>query len=353
MRKPGRVSRIRGFMSELKIFKSGKNLTLESGVELKNVEIGYHTYGTLNASRDNVLWICHAFTANSDAADWWKGMVGEGCVFDPAHYFIVCANILGSCYGSTGPLSLNPATGRPYYLTFPDITVRDLVAAHELLRLHLGIEQIHTVVGGSIGAQQAIEWTIIMPHLFKHLIIIAAGAYYTPWAIALNESQRLALLADATFTDESPEAGQKGLIAARSVALLSYRNYMAYNKTQAEDNNEKTGDFKASSYQRYQGEKLVKRFNAHAYFSILKTLDTHNVGRGRASIEQALSGIRARTLVIGISSDLLFPLQEQVFLAENIKGAVLKTIDSIFGHDGFLVEVEKQSQIISDFYSMV
>ena len=353
MRKPGRVSRIRGFMSELKIFKSGKNLTLESGVELKNVEIGYHTYGTLNASRDNVLWICHAFTANSDAADWWKGMVGEGCVFDPAHYFIVCANILGSCYGSTGPLSLNPATGRPYYLTFPDITVRDLVAAHELLRLHLGIEQIHTVVGGSIGAQQAIEWTIIMPHLFKHLIIIAAGAYYTPWAIALNESQRLALLADATFTDESPEAGQKGLIAARSVALLSYRNYMAYNKTQAEDNNEKTGDFKASSYQRYQGEKLVKRFNAHAYFSILKTLDTHNVGRGRASIEQALSGIHARTLVIGISSDLLFPLQEQVFLAENIKGAVLKTIDSIFGHDGFLVEVEKQSQIISDFYSMV
>ena len=340
-------------MSELKIFKSGKNLTLESGVELKNVEIGYHTYGTLNASRDNVLWICHAFTANSDAADWWKGMVGEGCVFDPAHYFIVCANILGSCYGSTGPLSLNPATGRPYYLTFPDITVRDLVAAHELLRVHLGIEQIHTVVGGSIGAQQAIEWTIIMPHLFKHLIIIAAGAYYTPWAIALNESQRLALLADATFTDESPEAGQKGLIAARSVALLSYRNYMAYNKTQAEDNNEKTGDFKASSYQRYQGEKLVKRFNAHAYFSILKTLDTHNVGRGRASIEQALSGIHARTLVIGISSDLLFPLQEQVFLAENIKGAVLKTIDSIFGHDGFLVEVEKQSQIISDFYSMV
>ena len=317
------------------------------------MEIGYHTYGTLNASRDNVLWICHAFTANSDAADWWKGMVGEGCVFDPAHYFIVCANILGSCYGSTGPLSLNPATGRPYYLTFPDITVRDLVAAHELLRVHLGIEQIHTVVGGSIGAQQAIEWTIIMPHLFKHLIIIAAGAYYTPWAIALNESQRLALLADATFTDESPEAGQKGLIAARSVALLSYRNYMAYNKTQAEDNNEKTGDFKASSYQRYQGEKLVKRFNAHAYFSILKTLDTHTVGRGRASIEQALSGIRARTLVIGISSDLLFPLQEQVFLAENIKGAVLKTIDSIFGHDGFLVEVEKQSQIISDFYSMV
>ena len=340
-------------MSELKIFKSGKNLTLESGVELKNVEIGYHTYGTLNASRDNVLWICHAFTANSDAADWWKGMVGEGCVFDPAHYFIVCANILGSCYGSTGPLSLNPANGSPYYLTFPDITVRDLVAAHELLRVHLGIEQIHTVVGGSIGAQQAIEWTIIMPHLFKHLIIIAAGAYYTPWAIALNESQRLALLADATFTDESPEAGQKGLIAARSVALLSYRNYMAYNKTQAEDNNEKTGDFKASSYQRYQGEKLVKRFNAHAYFSILKTLDTHNVGRGRASIEQALSGIHARTLVIGISSDLLFPLQEQVFLAENIKGAVLKTIDSIFGHDGFLVEVEKQSQIISDFYSKV
>ena len=338
-------------MSELKIFRSGKSLTLESGVQLNDIEIGYHTFGTLNASRDNVLWICHAFTANSDAADWWKGMVGAGCVFDPARYFIVCANILGSCYGSTGPLSINPATGRPYFLTFPDITVRDLVAAHELLRAHLGIAQIHTVVGGSIGAQQAIEWTIMKPHLFRHLIIIAAGAFYTPWAIALNESQRLALLADSSFYDETPEAGQKGLIAARSVALLSYRNYMAYNKTQAEDSNEKTGDFKASSYQRYQGQKLVRRFHAHAYFSILKTLDTHNVGRGRLSIEDALSQIRAKTLVIGISSDLLFPLQEQVFLAENIKGAVFKTIDSIFGHDGFLVEVEKQSRIISDFYS--
>lgn len=338
-------------MSELKIFKSGKSLTLESGVQLNDIEIGYHTYGKLNNSCEGVIWICHAFTANSDAADWWKGMVGEGCVFDPAKYFIVCANIIGSCYGTTGPLSVNPSTGKPFFLAFPDITVRDLVAAHELLRKHLAIERIHTVVGGSIGAQQAIEWAILKPNLFKHLIIIAAGAYYTPWAIALNESQRMALLADSTFTDETPDAGNKGLMAARSIALLSYRNYMAYNKTQAEENNEKTGDFKAGSYQRYQGQKLARRFHAHSYFSILKTLDSHNVGRGRASIEHALSVIRAKTLVIGISSDLLFPLQEQEFLAEHIRGAVLKTIDSIFGHDGFLVEVEKQSRIINDFYS--
>jgi len=338
-------------MSELKVYNSRKSLKLEKGGSLPVVVIGYHSYGTLNPEHNNVIWICHAFTANSDAADWWNGIVGEGCLFDPEKYFIVCANILGSCYGSTGPLSVNPETGKPYSLDFPDITVRDLVLAHELLRTHLGINKIHTAIGGSIGAQQAMEWAIIFPDLIENLIIIGAGARTTPWAIAFNESQRLALLADSTFQNDSPEAGQNGLIAARSIALISYRNYGAYNETQAEEDIEKTQDFKASSYQRYQGQKLANRFHAHSYYSILGTFDSHNVGRGRKSVKNALSIIRAKTLVIGISSDLLFPPVEQEFLADHIHGAVFSEIDSIYGHDGFLVEVKKLSNIIEGFYS--
>ena len=338
-------------MSELKVYNSRKLLKLESGGSLPEVVIGYHTYGTLNSDRNNVIWICHAFTANSDAADWWKGIVGEGCLFDPDKYFIVCANILGSCYGSMGPLSVNPETGKPYSLDFPDLTVRDLVSAHELLRTYLEIDKIHTAIGGSIGAQQAMEWAIICPDLIDNLIIIGAGAWTTPWAIAFNESQRLALLADSTFHNDLPEAGRKGLIAARSIALISYRNYGAYNKTQAEEDIEKTQDFKASSYQRYQGQKLANRFHAHSYYSILGTFDSHNVGRSRKSAKNALSIIRAKTLVIGISSDLLFPPVEQEFLANHIPGGVFSEIDSIYGHDGFLVEVDKLSRIISDFYS--
>jgi len=338
-------------MSELKIYNSGESIRLESGGVLDDVVIGYHTYGTLNSGRNNVIWICHAFTANSDAADWWKGIVGEGCLFDPAEYFIVCANILGSCYGSTGPLSLNPYMGKPYYLNFPLLTVRDLVSAHELLRTHLAIERIHTVIGGSIGAQQAMEWTITCPKIFENLIIIGAGAWSSPWAIAFNESQRLALLADSTFNNESLEAGQQGLIAARSIALLSYRNYKIYNETQSEDDINKTSGFKARSYQQYQGQKLLKRFHSHSYYSILNTMDSHNVGRGRESVAKALSVIEAKTLVIGISSDLLFPVDEQKYLADHIGGAVFSEINSLYGHDGFLVEVDKLSRKIKDFYA--
>lgn len=339
-------------MSHLKNFKSDKPLVLESGKVLNGIEIAYHTYGQYNPDKNNVIWICHAFTANSDAAEWWPGIIGKGWLFDPEKFFIVCANILGSCYGSTGPLSINPDTGKPWYLGFPPLTVRDLVAAHELLRVHLGINRIHTVVGGSIGAHQAMEWAIIQPKLFDYLIIIAAGACYTPWGIAFNESQRLALQADASFSDESADAGQAGLLAARSIALISYRNFIIYNKTQAEDDTEKTNCFKASSYQRYQGEKLVRRFHAHPYYTLLNILDSHNVGRGRGGIEKALSGIKARTLVVGITNDYLFAKHEQVALAKQIPGAVYSEIDSIYGHDGFLVEVEKVTNTINDFYSI-
>lgn len=324
---------------------------LENGATLPSLEIGYHTYGTLNKEKNNVIWVCHALTANSDVFDWWPGLFGADSFYNPEDYFIVCANNLGSCYGTTGPLSHNENVNAPLFSYFPFITIRDMVNAHDLLRKHLGIEKIHTVMGGSQGGQQAMEWSIQQPDLFKNLILIATNAQHSPWGIAFNESQRLAVKADRTYFSNTAEGGQKGLAAARSIALLSYRNYNTYGNTQAEETIEKSDDFLAASYQRYQGEKLVKRFDAYAYVTLLKAMDSHNVGRGRDTIEKALSKIRASTLVIGISSDLLFPLSEQRYLANHIPNAFYSVIDSFYGHDGFLIEVEKLTTEIQSFYS--
>ncbi|MBV8390472.1 MAG: homoserine O-acetyltransferase [Mucilaginibacter sp.] len=323
---------------------------LESGKKLEGLEIGFHTYGRLNKDRDNVVWVCHALTANSDVFDWWKGLFGANDYFNPEEYFIVCANILGSNYGTTNPLSENPVTGQPYYLSFPEITVRDMVNAHKLLADHLGINDIKILLGGSLGGQQALEWSIIEPNRIKNVILIATNARHSPWGVAFNESQRLAITADRSFYANKPDGGAKGLKTARSIALLSYRSYKAYSITQQEDNDKKTGDFKASSYQNYQGEKLVKRFNAYSYWYLTKVMDSHNVGRGRHGVEKALSLIKAKTLVIGIKSDVLFPIEEQQYLFNHIPKAAFAEFDSFYGHDGFLIETEVLTNIITSFF---
>ena len=323
--------------------------TLESGAQLASLEIAYHTFGTLNAQKTNVIWVCHALTANSDVTEWWPGLFGAGACFDPERYFIVCANNLGSCYGTTGPLSVNPYTGQPWFSHFPHITIRDMVAAHDLLRQHLGIKKIHLAIGGSQGAQQLLEWNILNPSLFEHTVVIAGNARHSAWGIAFNESQRMAIKADRTYYAHTAAGGEKGLAAARSIALLSYRNYKSYNGAQHEPDNEKTNDFQASSYQRYQGQKLVNRFNAYSYVTLVNAMDSHNVGRKRASVEWALNTISARVLVIGISSDLLFPVAEQLFLARHMKGSQIKIIDSAYGHDGFLLETVQLGKLITGF----
>jgi homoserine O-acetyltransferase len=282
---------------------------------------------------------------------WWPGLVGEGLFYNPEEYFIICANVLGSCYGTSGPLEINPETNEPYYLSFPFVTIRDMVAAHEILRRELGIEKIHTCVGGSVGGQQALEWSIMQPEVIKNLILMASNAVHSPWGIAFNEAQRMAIKADATWNEKSPEAGQKGMGAARALALLSYRSYETYKKTQSEEGCEKTTDFKAISYQQYQAEKLIKRFNCHSYLYLSQAMDSHNVGRGRENIEKALSTIKSKTLIIGISSDILFPPSEQKFLELHIENAIYREIDSLYGHDGFLIETVKIAEIIKAFYN--
>jgi len=335
-------------MSE-QTFISSKPFTLENGSQLPSLEVVYHTFGKLNKEKNNVIWACHALTANSDVFNWWQGLFGEKSLFNANDYFIVCANNLGSCYGTTGPLSTNDYSKQAWFSCFPLITMRDMVSAHDLLREHLGIKQIKVLIGGSQGAQQVLEWSIIQPALAEHSIIIASNAKQSPWAIAFNESQRLAIKADRTYYSNTPNGGLKGLAAARSIALLSYRNYNTYLETQAEHNNESTSEFKAAAYQRYQGEKLINRFNAYSYITLLNAMDSHNVGRARNSAEEALKEIKSKTLVIGIRSDLLFPLVEQEFIAKHIRNSSFKIIDSLYGHDGFLLETEKLAVIISDF----
>lgn len=328
---------------------------MESGKTIDGFHLAYNTAGSLNEQKDNVVWIFHALTANSDPTDWWHGLVGSNTFFDPKDYFIICVNMPGSCYGSLSPLDDNPATQQPWFHDFPLFTTRDMVRAYTHLKNALGIRQIAVGIGGSMGGQQLLEWAIEEPALFKHIIPIATNAQHSAWGIAFNTSQRLCIENDPTWQLKLPNAGIEGMKVARSLALLSYRHYHAYQQTQqgvTETTVDKPVDeqvFRASTYQQYQGEKLAKRFNAFSYYFLSLSMDKHNVGRSRASVEDALKQIQAHTLVIGISSDMLFPPEEQQFLARHIPGAQLAIIDSHYGHDGFLLEYDAITRLIKNF----
>ncbi len=329
-------------------FKYTNSFTLESGFTFPGIEIAYTTYGKLNADRSNVVWVCHALTANSDAADWWNGVVGSNHVINPETHFIVCANILGSCYGSTGPLSTNPLTQQPYYGSFPLITIRDMVKAHILLRRHLGIEKIFLLMGGSMGGYQAMEWCVMENSVIENLLLLATSASESAWGIATHTAQRLSIEADGTWNTASPQAAAKGLKAARAIGMLTYRNYGIMVQQQTDADTEKTDDFKATSYINYQGDKLVQRFNAYSYWQLTKSMDSHHLGRGRGGeLETVLKNFSQRTLIIGISSDILCPLVEQRFLARHIPHSTIIEIDSNYGHDGFMVESKIISQHLS------
>lgn len=330
------------------IFTTSEPFITEGKQQIHNFQIAYHTYGTFIPGKSKVVWACHALTGNSDVFDWWKGVFGEETLFNPNEYFIVCANVLGSSYGTSSP-STTDKNGKLYLDSFPLVTPRDMARAHILLRKELGISSIYTLIGASLGGQQAVEWAILEPTIFENLILIATNARHSAFGIAFNESQRLAIYGDPTYGKGTLEDAKSGLQVARSIAMISYRSYEGYVKTQTDEGNEKVDEFRASSYQAYQGKKLADRFNAYSYITLSKAMDAHNVGRSRESIEAALSLIQANTLVIGINSDYLFPVSEQIYLKERIPSAKFGTISSDFGHDGFLVENEQLLSLISDF----
>src|SRR5690606_5493735 len=240
-------------MQALHFYDHTSRFELDSGQSLPSFRLAYQCFGEMNADRSNVIWVIHALTANSNPAEWWPGVVGQGCPIDTDRYFVICANVLGSCYGSTSPLDENPTNGEVYFHDFPMLTVRDMARAYDALRIFLGIPSIHLLVGASMGGQQCMEWAIEVPTAIENLLLIATNAWHSPWGIAFNESQRMAIEADRTWGEKRKDAGQMGLKAARSIALLSYRTSSGYNTTQVESESKLDG-FRASSYQQYQGE---------------------------------------------------------------------------------------------------
>ena len=334
-----------------KTYHHNSPVELESGEILPEVVIAYDTFGTLSEAKDNVIWVCHALTANSDVKDWWPNTVEEGRFLDPNKYFIVCANFLGSHYGTTSPLSINPTTGEKWYYDFPRITVRDMVTCHRLLAKHLGIDRVKLLIGSSIGGFQCMEWAVTEPDFMENLALIATTTNTEPWAAAFNESQRMAIRADGTWGQLRDDAGLDGMAVARSIALISYRGAPAYNATQQDRDNPADAAFerRAHTYQQHQGEKLRRRFNAFSYYRMTEAVDSHNIGRGRGSVADALRRIKARTLVVAISSDILFPVEAHIPMRQYISDVEYHLIESSFGHDGFLVEHEKLNNIITNF----
>lgn len=325
-----------------------EDFLLESGEKLEDLIVAYQTFGTLNPQKDNVVWICHALSGDTNPTQWWEGIVGPGLVIDTKRYFVVCANNLASPYGSTHPLSFKRNKER-YFRSFPLVTTRDTARAFDLLRISLGISKIKHLVGTSYGGQIALEWNILNSNVFESSILIATNAQHSPHGIAFNESQRLAIESDGSFYRKSLLGGKTGLVAARSIALLSYRTAALYNQTQQENFNGELSKFKASSYQQYQGVKFALRFDAFSYHAITKSMDAHNVGRNRGGLHRALGVIQNPCLVIGVNSDGLFPKEEQEFLAEQIPNAQLGIIDSPYGHDGFLIEKEQIIEYLDDY----
>lgn len=334
----------------MKTFRSSQPFDLEKGGRLEELTIAYHTYGELNKKGDNAVWVCHGLTANSDVADWWPGATDAGSFLDKDKYFVVCANILGSNYGTTGPLSIEPATGESYFDRFPDITIRDMARAHMLLADHLGLSRINTLIGASVGGFQALEWAVDQPERFGKLVLIATSAKASPWSIAIDETQRMAIKADRTFGEKSPDAGRDGLAAARAIGLLSYRGPYAYNLTQKDPEDRPVEKLQRPvTYQRYQGEKLCRRFNAYSYVSILNAFDTHDVGRGRGGTRIVMSRLRMPSLVVGIDTDIIFTPDEMRLLASMLPNSTLCEISSRMGHDGFLTEHDQLKKIIKPF----
>jgi homoserine O-acetyltransferase len=324
---------------------------LELGGALPELRVAYRTWGALDRERANAVVICHALTGSADADRWWTRMFGPGRAFDPERDFVVCSNLLGSCYGTTGPASIDPASGTPYGGRFPEITIRDMVEVQHALVRALGVRRVRMVIGGSLGGMQALEWALLHPDLVDSLAFIASTARHSAWAIGFSEAQRQAIFSDPRWRggqyrpEEPPTAG---LAAARMQAMLTYRSAPSFEerfgrRQQAEDL------FAVESYLRYQGQQLVDRFDAATYVTLTRAMDTHDVTRGRGDLDQVLRGIRQPTLVVSIDSDVLYWPSEQREVARLVPGSRFAILDSPQGHDAFLIDVERLCDLVAEF----
>ncbi|KAI8620219.1 Alpha/Beta hydrolase protein [Chytriomyces sp. MP71] len=356
-------------------------LVLESsGTVLKQVPVAYKTWGRLNERGDNAMIICHALSGSSDVDDWWGPLLGPRKAFDTDAFFIFCGNVLGSPYGSASPVTVNPATGKPYGPDFPLSTIRDDVRAHKRVLDALGVKQVQYVIGGSMGGMQTLEWCFFGKDYVKNFAAIATSGRHSAWCISWGEAQRQTIYSDPNYangwyTKENPP--KQGLSAARMSALMTYRSRNSFetrfgrktmsNKggagTQHEEDSHLSSFhgggsgasssapkvFNAQSYLRYQGEKFVNRFDANCYIAITRKLDTHDISRGRGEYEDVLGSIEQNGLIIGIETDGLFTIAEQYELSEHIPNSEIIIIHSFEGHDGFLLEFEQMNKHLSSF----
>ncbi|ADR21137.1 homoserine O-acetyltransferase [Marivirga tractuosa] len=319
-----------------------KNFQLESGQTLKGASLYYEVLGEISDDRE-VIWVCHAFTGSATVKDWWASLFLEnGGFIDLEKHTVICANMLGSCYGSTGPDSLNPETNTVYGDSFPNLQNRDVVKAFIDLREALRIYKIDYLIGGSLGGQQALEWSVLEPEVIQKQILVASNANHSPWGIAFNELQRQAIELGENGKEEEK---QKALSLARSIAMLSYRGYHDFEANQ--NGKIEQGDWKVASYLKYQGKKFNGRFSINSYKVLSKMMDAHNIAENKGDdLKEVLGSIKTKTLCIGIDSDNLFPVEEQKFMSDNIPSAKLEIIKSSKGHDAFLIEGNLISQFI-------
>ncbi|MBO7522411.1 MAG: homoserine O-acetyltransferase [Bacteroidales bacterium] len=326
----------------------------EAGGSLESIDIAFHTSDREYKEGEKVVWICHALTANSDPTLWWPSLVGKGKLIDPDKYYVVCVNMLGSPYGSSGPASTNPKTGKPYFFDFPMVTVRDIVKSTIIVRKYLGIKKVDFLLGSSIGGFQAIEWAIMEPDVIKTALFMATTSRSSAYLTAYEEAQRMALEADPTFREaKSLKGGAEGLKCARAVALISYRYYDGYNLTQTDQDVDTLFAQRACTYQQYQGEKFIKRFDAYSYWYLAYSLDSHNIGRHRGGVEAALGMIKAKSTVISIDNDCVFPSKDVKIMAASIPGADFHEISSRYGHDGFLIETDQITALIEPLLNAI
>lgn len=348
------------------------NLKLESGRELVSAKLAFETWGTLNDDASNAVLVMHALTGDSHAVGsaskqhptegWWNGIIGPGLAIDTDRFYVVAPNMLGGCQGSTGPSTLDK-NGREYGPRFPYLTIRDQVQALKLFSDVLNIKKWHSIIGGSMGGMHTMEFAIMFPDALERVAIIAAPPVATADQIALNSVQVEAIKTDPAFADGDyydAKAGfgpHRGLALARRMALLNYRSPHELN-----ERFERTwqsgksplgggGRFAVESYLDFHGNKFTRRFDANSYITLVNAMNSHDVGRDRGGVEKGLKQIKAKSLVVGISTDRLFPLSGQQIIAENIGGELvggkLHVIDSEFGHDGFLIEMEIVGPLLS------
>ncbi|NOX89148.1 MAG: homoserine O-acetyltransferase [Calditrichaeota bacterium] len=360
----------------VKLFTPEHPLKLESGDVLTEVRVAFETYGRLNRTSDNAVLVCHALTGDAHAAGfteiddqildqiplygskkpnqpgWWDGLIGPGKTIDTERFFVVCSNILGSCYGTTGPNSIDPESGKPYGPNFPEITVRDMIKVQKRLLEYLRVQKLVTVIGGSLGGMQTLEWALMYPETVKSVISIAAAARHSAWAIGFNHLARQAIKNDPLWNNgyyrQQPE---NGLALARQIGMVSYRTDISFQRRfgREKQNNGQPGQFKVESYLSYQGDKLVKRFDANSMITLTKAMDRHDVGFNRGGVKKALSSIKAKALCIGIDTDILYPAIEQKEIADHIPNGVYREIKSPDGHDAFLIEFDQLNAIINEF----